>query len=64
MRYRRNDNQAEYPSYAGITRIRFKGPEAAIRLASQPDMRPAPLLFDLFCGHCKVYTKRRRFVNT
>ena len=39
-----DDFYVEYTRYAGITRISLEGPEGAIPLASQPDLRPAPLI--------------------
>ncbi len=56
MRYERNDNMdVEYARYAGITRISLKGSEAALRLASQSDLHPTPLLFLLDCDAAVIF---------
>jgi len=39
-----DDFYVEYTRYAGITRISLEGPGRAIPPASQPDLRPAPLI--------------------
>ena len=65
MRYEGDDNGhlVEYTCYAGITRISLRDRGRHYSPASQPDLRPAPLIF--CCAEADFYyTIPSNFVNT
>ena len=51
---KRHDSSVEYTSYAGITRIRFKGPEAALRLCISAGLASSAPAILFACGKVSV----------